>query len=432
MGILGILLSIPLIIIMAYRGWGMIPASLVSSIVVVIFSKGDIWVSLSQDYAGGLTYFAGAYFFIFILGSLFGQVMGDTGSATSISYKILKIFGKKRAVLIVTLATAILTYGGINLFIVIFTVYPIAKILFKSANLPKRLIAACIALGGATFTMTALPASPSIQNIIPTQVLGTTTSAAPLIGVIAAILLFGGGYLYLQNQANKIIAGKNECNETAVTDLAFDTEDNSLPDWKIALIPIVMVIGIIIILKNRFEPMYGVSIALTIGIVSAFIMNLKQLKNPLTTLNTGTGNSIMPLINTSCVVAFGFVVRGVPAFQSFVEYALSLDFHPYISAAIAVNIISGIVGSASGGLTIFMKTMGQHYVDIGVNPEILHRITALASGGLDSLPHSGAIITVFSVMGLTHKEAYKDVGFVTVIIPIIVTAIIIGISIMVY
>lgn len=421
LGVIGVLIAIALVIYLAYKGWGIIPASLLCALIVVLTNNGDIWKSLSVDYANGFTYFAGTYFLIFVLGAFFGQVMGESGSASAISYKLLEVFGESKAIVVVTLATTILTYGGVNLFIVIFTVYPLALILFQAANLPKRLIVACIGCGGATLSMTALPGSPAIQNLIPAQVLGTTATAAPLMGIVASILLLGGGIWYMEWQGKKALAAgegfvpgpRDNMEKLSLID------KSKLPDWKLAFLPVVVVIGLIFFLKNRVDAIYGVNIALIVGILLTYAMHWKRIANPVKVMNDGCGNSIMALINTAAIVGFGFVVQNVGAFQSFVKFALGLPFHPLASAAVAVNVLAGITGSASGGLTIFMKTMGPAYLEMGVNPEALHRIAAIASGGLDSLPHSGAVITVLMVMGLTHKEGYKDLAAVTVVIPII-------------
>jgi H+/gluconate symporter-like permease len=392
-----------------------------------VTNGGNIAQALSVNYADGFKYFAGSFFLIFVLGSLFGKVMGDSGSASSFSYRLIDVFGAQKAVLVVILSTAVLTYGGVNLFIVIFTVYPISLILFKAADLPKRLIVASIALGAATFTMRDRPGSAAIQNLIPAQVLGTPPTAAPLIGITATLIMFILGYLYIMGQAKKA----RETGEKFVPGPRDDmdkltlTDASKLPDWKLACLPMVVVIGLIFGLKNVLDPMSVVSIALVSGILLCYIFNWSRLESPLCTLNEGSANSVMALINTAAIVGFGFVVQNVVAFQSFIKFALGLSetFNPLVSAAIAVNVVAGITGSASGGLTIFMKTMGAEYINMGVNPEVLHRITSIASGGLDSLPHSGAVITILMVMGMTHKEGYKDLGVITVFIPIVALAV---------
>lgn len=423
-----------LVILMAYRGWGIIPASLICSVIVAATNSVDIGQSLGVNYAAGFTFFAGTFFLIFVLGSMFGAAMSDSGSASAISRKLINVFGSSRAILVVILATAILTYGGVNLFIVIFTVYPIALILFQAENLPKRLIVASIALGAGTFTMTAVPGSPAIQNLIPAQVLGTTPTAAPLLGMVATVIMFSLGYAYISTQAKKareqgeaFVPGPRDNMEKLTL-----ADASKLPDWKVAILPIVVVIGLIIGLKGVMDPMATVGIALASGIMLTFAMNWKRYEKPLKTVNDGSTNSVVPLINTAAIVGFGFVVQNVPAFQSFVQFAMGLSdrFNPLVSAAVAVNIVAGITGSASGGLTIFMKTMGPEYIKMGVNPEVLHRISSIASGGLDSLPHSGAVITLLMVMGLTHKEGYKDIGVVTLLIPLLALAVCVALGVM--
>lgn len=434
LGIIGIFTAIALLIFLAYKGWNIIVASLICSLIVVLTSYGDIFKAISTDYANGFKYFAGTYFVIFVLGALFGQVMGDSGSATAVSRKLLGVFGESRAILVTTLATAVLTYGGVSVFIVIFTVYPLALILFKSANLPKRLIAASVGIGAATFTMTALPGSPSIQNLIPAQVLGTTATAAPFIGILCSGILLFGGLWYLNGQAKKALANnegfvpgpRDNMEKLSLSD------SGSLPNWIVALLPLLVVIGLIIGLRGKLDALFTVVIALTVGIVLTYILNWKRITNPLKTMNDGCMNSVGALINTSAIVAFGFVVQGVPAFQSFIQFALGLSFDPLISTAIGVNIVAGITGSASGGLTIFMQTLGPALLEKGANPEVLHRVASIASGGLDSLPHSGAVITLLTFMGLSHKEAYKDLGVVTVIVPLIAVVVAVAIGIILF
>jgi H+/gluconate symporter-like permease len=431
LGVIGVLASIALVIYLAFKGWSIIPASLLCSFVVVLTNNAEIWPSISGSYADGFKYFIGAFFLIFFFGSLFGKAIGDSGSANSISYKLLSVFGAKKALLVIILSTATLTYGGVNVFVVVFTIYPIAAVLFKEADLPKRLIAAAIVLGAGTFSMTALPGTPTIQNLIPAQVIGTPATAAPVLGIVASVIMFTLGFWYLSWQSR--VAERN--GEHFVPGPNDDMDKMSLsdpsryPDWKLAFLPLVCVIGLIVILK-KLDPIYAVTIALAAGTLLTNILFWKRIESPLKTLNEGVSQSVIPLLNTAAIVGFGFVVKNVVAFQSFSDFAISLPFPPLASAACAVNIMAGITGSASGGLTIFMKTMGPEYMEMGIAPDVLHRICSVASGGLDSLPHSGAVITILMVVGVTHKEGYRDLGVVSVVFPIVATVAIILLAMM--
>jgi H+/gluconate symporter-like permease len=431
LGVVGVLASIALLIYLAFKGWGIIPASLLCSLVVILTNSAEIWPSISGSYADGFKYFIGAFFLVFFFGALFGKVMGDSGSANAVSYKLLSVFGAKRVLLVIILATATLTYGGVSVFVVIFTIYPVAAALFKEADLPKRLIVGAIALGAGTFSMTALPGTPAIQNLIPAQVMGTPPTAAPILGVVASLIMFALGFWYLswqskvakQNEEHFVPGPNDDMKKMSLVD------PGRLPDWRLAFLPLVCVIGLIVTLKG-LDPLYAVTIALAAGALLTAILFRKRLENPLKTLNEGISQSVMALLNTAAVVGFGFVVKGVPAFASFVSFAESLPFPPLVSAACAVNIMAGITGSASGGLTIFMKTMAPHYMELGLAPDVLHRICSVASGGLDSLPHSGAVITLLMVMGVTHREGYKDIGVVTVVFPIVALVAIVLLALM--
>ena len=240
-GVIGVLASIALLIYLAFRGWGIIPASLVCSFVVVLTNGAEIWSSLSGSYAEGFKYFIGAFFLIFFFGSLFGKAMGDSGCANSISYALLRAFGAKRALLVIILSTAVLTYGGVNVFVVVFTIYPIAAVLFKEADLPKRLIVGALALGAGTFSMTALPGTPAIQNLIPAQVIGTTPTAAPVLGIVASLIMFTLGFWYLSWQSG-VAVRRDEHFVPGPTDdvktMALD-DPNLLPDWRLAFLRII-------------------------------------------------------------------------------------------------------------------------------------------------------------------------------------------------
>jgi H+/gluconate symporter-like permease len=431
LGVVGVLAAIALVIFLAFKGWNIIAASLLCSLVVILTNNAEIWPSISGSYAEGFTYFIGAFFLIFFFGSLFGKAMGDSGSANAISHKLLSVFGARRALLVIILSTATLTYGGVSVFVVVFTIYPIAAVLFKEADLPKRLIVGAIALGAGTFSMTALPGTPAIQNLIPAQVIGTLPTAAPVLGVVASIIMFSLGYWYLSWQSR--VAKRNE--EFFVPGPNDDmdrmslADPSALPDWRLALLPLVCVIGLILTLK-KLDPIYAVTIALAAGTALTMILCWNRIADPVKTLNEGISQSLLALLNTAAIVGFGFVVKNVAAFKSFVDFAVSLPFPPLVSAACAVNLMAGITGSASGGLTIFMKTMGPEYMKMGIAPDVLHRICSVASGGLDSLPHSGAVITLLLVMGVTHKEGYKDLGVVTVAFPLVATVVIILLALM--
>lgn len=422
--VIGLLLAMTLLVILAFKNWGMIPASLAASIIIIITNRMDVWQAFSVSYATALENFVGTYLLMFFLGAAFGNIMGESGAAKSISLKLVDVLGADKAILIVVLSAALLSYGGISLFVCVFAIYPIGVVLFKKADISKELFPACMLFGCATFTMVAVPGTPAISNIIPTNYFGTNAYAAPVLGIVASILMFIMGYCYLLWTNRRLHArgigftpGAND--DVEVLDMKDDT---ALPDWRLSFIPLIVVIALIFSLKS-LVPMFAVVIALTAGVLSALVLFWKYLKKPLEVINQSAGSSIVSILNTAAIVGFGGVVQGSAGFEKIVDFALNLSMSPLVSASIAVNIVAGITASSSGGLTVFMDALGAKYLQMaqaaGISPQVLHRICSIASSGLDSLPHSGATVTCIISSGLTHKQAYKYVFVTNCVVPIL-------------
>lgn len=432
-GVLGLLLSLVVLMVFVFRGFHVIPVSLIASLIAIVANNANIWDVLSQNYAVSMQSFVGNYLIMFFLGTLVGEVLSKSGAARQIAIKLAQVFGAKRAILIVVLASAILSYGGVAVFVIVFSIYPIALFLFKEADIPKRLIPGSIMLGAGTFTMTTLPGTPALTNIIPTKYLGTTATAAPIMGIICAIVMFSVGYAILiayekrvKAKGERFIPGPND----VVAELN-EEEIKQLPSFILSIMPIVVIIGIIIgerLMKIGLPSVFTVIIALFAGAMVGYAIFWKKIEQKKEALNTSGRGSVGALLNTAAVVGFGGTIRAVPAFQSFVQFALNLQFAPIISAALAVNVIAGITGSSSAGITIFMESMAQNYLDLGVQPEILHRVTAIAAGVLDSLPHAGPNVTFLAVTGLTYREGYPAMFLMTCIVPLagLITALILA------
>ena len=434
-GIIGFIISLIFIVYTVYKGWHILPVSIIAGIFVAFTNNTNILNAISKDYASGLSGYIASYFLIFMLGSFFGETMSITGAAKAISYKLMDIMGVKRAPLALVMATLLLTYGGVNSFIVVFTLYPIAVVLFNEAKLPRRILTCCIFLGLATITQTCFPGTPAIQNLIPATFFNTPTTAAPLMGIVCSLIFMIFGMAYINFQI-KVAAKNGEIFVPIPADniLNISKEEiiKTLPNWKISSLPIIAVIVLILSLSKILPSLYAVSIGLTAGIILTYLLNWKRIENPVATMAKGCASSIMPLMNTAAIVGYGSVVKAAPAFQQLVAFAMNLDFNTYITGALGVNIIAGITGSSSGGLTIFLENMGDFLIKKGANPEALHRVLSISSGGLDTLPHNGAVITILTVLGTNHKESYKDVCVVCVILPIFVTIIAILMAITMY
>ncbi|MFD1362457.1 GntP family permease [Lentibacillus salinarum] len=431
-GLIGLIVSLGLLIYLTMKGINIIIAAIICSILVAITGGLNLQTALMDDYMNGFTDYFASWFLVFLLGAIFGKFMQDTKSAESIAQWIKDTLGTKRAVFAVVAAAAIMTYGGVSLFVVGFAVYPIAVSLFRAANLPHRFIPAALVFGSISFTMTA-PGSPEIQNIIPTEHFGTTPTAGGFIGVISALIIMVSGGLWLGRMVKKASQNGEEFSlpytpsdtETAAAleERSNDdvTANKTLPNVIVSFIPLVMVIVLLNILSQFINPTAALLLALTIGIFLACTTMSGFLKKFWEPMATGTQNALVALANTCAVVGFGSVAAQVSAFESMVDSLVSMPGPPLLGLAIGVTLVCGITGSASGGLGIALPILAPIYLSQGVDPGSMHRVSALGSGGIDSLPHNGYVVTTVRVIcGESHKRAYKPILFVSVIVPTIV------------
>lgn len=478
MDVLGIILSLVLLMYLAYKGVSvLILAPVLALFAVLVSGDGGLLPTYTEVFMVSLANYVKQYFPIFLLGAIFGKIMDKSGAAQAIAHTVSEKLGKDKAILAVVLSCAVLTYGGVSLFVVAFAVYPIAVSLFREAQIPKRFIPASIALGSFTFTMSALPGTPQIQNAIPMPFFNTDAYAAPIIGIVGSAIMLFGGLFWLTYRSKKAMAkgeGYGNHNEN------FSKLDQSkLPSFITSIIPIILVLVVNYILSNYYFPnidpasiakfdldiskvagTWSLILSLILASIVAIILNLKNftllnnqndaelaisagdgaisvpkekvsiaksIENVKECINEGATSSLLAVINTASEVGYGNVISSLAAFGIIKAGLMGISSNPLISEAVSVSALAGITGSASGGLSIALGALGETYLQsalsMGINPEVLHRIAAMACGGLDTLPHNGAVITLLAVTGLTHKDSYIDIGMCTVIIPTIAVAV---------
>ena len=455
LGVLGIILSLGLLMFLAYRGINVLVLAPVMALLAVLIG-GDAHLLLptyTQVFMKELGGYLLRFFPLFMLVAIFGKLMDDSVSAKSIAHWIVTKVGKEHAILAIVLSCGILTYGGVSLFVVAFAVYPIGAALFREIGMPKRFIPGAIALGSFTFTMTAFPGTPAIQNAIPAPFFGTNTFAAPGLGTIGGLIMMILGTLWLHTRAKRAMAAGEgygqHTNEGLVTDDATHG-----PSFLVALLPILLVIGlnalfVYVVFPNMdasylADPKYGATklsavaglwsiiVALVIAILFIVVVHWNRWKNVIESLNAGTMGSLLPIFNTASEVGYGNVIASLPAFLVVKNAVLGISENPLVSEAVAVNVLAGITGSASGGMSIALSTLGAKYLELataaGINPELLHRVAVMSSGCFDSLPHNGAVITLLGICRLTHRQSYFDIFMVSVVIPLsaLVTVITLG------
>lgn len=416
---LGIFIGLALLMFLAYRGYSIIWVAPITAGVVALTGGLPLLEAYRETYMAGFVGFTKSWFPVFMLGAIFGHLMDYTGAARSIAEWLTKVFGAKRAILGVIVGCAVLTYGGISLFVVVFAMYPLAVALFREANISRKLIPGAIALGSFTFTMTAIPGTPQIQNLIPMDYYNTTPTAAPVMGIVAAAFMFGLGYAYLVWREKKLKANGEVFTEPKTKKDEKEVAYTKLPHPLIAILPLLTVI----LTLNLEELQWDIVVALLAGIILSMLTNIKLYKGFTTTISSGATGSITAIINTSAAVGFGAVVRAVPGFTKLTDFVLGIKGSPLISEAVAVNILAGATGSASGGMGIALAALGDKYYQIaletGISPEAFHRVASLASGGLDTLPHNGAVLTLLAITGMTHKESYIDIFVTSLLLPLL-------------
>ncbi|QDP00562.1 GntP family permease [Thalassotalea sp. PS06] len=429
LSMLGLVGGLVLLIVLTMRGMNLFISAPLCALIVAVSNQMAILTGdeyFVATYMSGFTSFIASWFFMFLLGSLFGKFMEDTGAADSVARWIVDRLGMKKAVFAVVAACAILTYGGVNLFVVAFSVYPMALSLFKDANLPRRFIPAALAFGSVTFTMTSA-GSPEIQNWIPIKYLGTSPYAGWEVSLVVAVFMAMFGYWWLKKMIAKAVANGEQF-EGRDDDPHIPERD--YPHPITGLLPLIVVLA----LSFSFHDIFGhnaLILALGGGVLSIMLINGRHFHNISNAVTEGTTGALIAIGNTAAVVGFGAVAKSTAAFGMAVDVMTQIPGNELIGAAVAVSVIAGLTGSASGGQAIALPLIAPHYIDQGVNPEELHRVVAISSGALDTLPHNGYVVTTIrAICKETHASAYWSMFAMTGVVPLIGLALAIGLFIL--
>ncbi|MDN5899027.1 MAG: GntP family permease [Brachybacterium sp.] len=512
LGIIGIILSLALLITLAYRGVPVIIAAPLCAALALLLSGAPILASYTEVFMPAMAGYIGSYFPVFLLGATFGVLMTVTGFAESIARTVSGAIGVRGAMAATVITSALMTYGGISLFVVAFVMFPLARELFRVADIPKRLIPATIALGIFTFTMTALPGTPQIQNIIPGQFFGTSTYAAPGLGLIGTVLIFGLGLTWLEYRRKTLIAsgehfesperprgggarsGRGSASAARVgilqralgrggsgtgsststdaetspatprgTAVATDSPDSGPADeagsagamtatatftptnrW-VPFLPLLVVFvvnfGCTLVIFPAMEwgylseekyggidldtraGIWAVILALLAAVLTVVALHPSRFGELRSSFVEGVKGSMLPIFSTASEVGYGAVIASVAGFTVIRDAVFGMGGNALVTSVVSTSVTAAITGSSSGGMTIALNAFGEQLrtmaIDQGVSLEAMHRLTAIAAGGLDTLPHSGAVVTLLLVCGMTHRQSYKDLAMVTIVAPVI-------------
>ncbi|MDG4597137.1 MAG: SLC13 family permease [Candidatus Contendobacter sp.] len=464
MGLLGILLGLGVLIWLSFRGWSILVLAPAAALIAALAAGEPLLAHWTQTFMISASGFLAQFFPLFLLGAVFGKLMDDSGSVSTIARFMTERLGPRRAMLAVVLAGALVTYGGVSLFVAFFVIGPMAQALFRAADIPNRLMPAAIALGTSTFTMSALPGTPAIQNAIPMPFFGTTPFAAPGLGITAAVIMLGFGLWWLaraeavarrkgEGYGDALVAPDTAAEDTlvrerATTAGAFDPPEvhrghhsESGPPILVAILPLIVVILVNLVMSLWVLPrldtsflaearwggiplssvsgVWSVIVALISAILVLVAFNQRRLPALRDTVDAGANASALPVLSVASLVGFGAVVAAVPAFEIVRDWVLSIEGGPLVSLALSTNILSALTGSASGGMTIALDALGATYLqmatELGIDPALLHRVAVISAGTLDSLPHNGAVVTLLAVCGSTHQKSYFDIVMVGIV-----------------
>ena len=440
-----VLAALAFLMFAAYRGYSVILfAPLAALGAVLLTDPSAVAPVFSGIFMEKMVGFVKLYFPVFMLGAVFGKVIELSGFSESIVAAAIRYIGRSRANAVIVAVCALLTYGGVSLFVVVFAVYPFAAELYRQSNIPKRLMPGAIALGAFSFTMDSLPGTPQIQNIIPTTFFKTTSWAAPGLGLAGSLFIIVVGLSYLEWR-RRSAAARGEGYGTNLLNEPQRVEGGMLPPPLLAILPLV-VVGVSNFWLTRMIPLwYGqsnsvslpglpkpvetkiasvtaiwaVEGALLLGIVIVLVTAFGAVKARFAEgTKSAVGGALLASMNTASEYGFGGVIAALPGFLV-VSDALRSIPNPLVNAAVSVSTLAGITGSASGGMSIALAAMSDVFIQgaqaAQIPLEVLHRVVSMASGGMDTLPHNGAVITLLAVTGLTHRESYRDIFAITVI-----------------
>ena len=413
--LIGILLALALIIFGAMKSINLIIVAPIAAMLVAFTGGMNPLEGYALNYMKGFGQFIMAYFPVFLGGALLGKVLEISGLADAVGQGIVKKFGQKNIVTAIGLATAVMVIAGVNTFVIIFTMYPMAVAFFRPAGIPKKLIPACVL--GPSVVAQMLPGTTQMQNIIPAEKLGVTAMSAPITGFFVFFVLMVLCFWYLNREAKKCIANGDpfDSKEDPNKPIAAKMDTGLLPNPWITILPV----GTVIVLLNVLHVPAFASLFAGCLVVFLILVCLRRTKGVVAAVSVACENS-KSIITTAAVVGFGAIVSAVPGFQVFVEFLSKVSFgNPLIYAFIAVCILTAVTGSSSGGMTIALDTIGPKLLAMGGNPQSIARVIAITSLGLDSLPHNSAIVLTLNYCGVSHKEGYKYLFVTTVLLPLL-------------
>lgn len=422
LGAIGMLLGIAVLIVLCVRGFNVLLSSLVASVVVIIFNVLPFWDSILTTYFTGMSSFIGTYLLFFCTAAAYGEIMKVTGAAEVIANALFKLVGPKYTAFATILVSWVLAYAGINAFITVFVVYPIAMPMFKKANITKNLMPALFGYGSVILNV-CTPGANSGLLLALSSAMNVSLLSGPLMCMAALFIALVFGFFYSTMRARSL-AAKGEVFEASDSDrqLELARAEKTLPPLWSALLPVVvMVVVRVSLIQIGWAGLPASATSILVATALLIVLQRNSLQGiTVQSYTNGFFSAMDALLMNAGVMGFAAIINACAAFVLFNNMAMWLceNLNPYISSIISVNIFSGITGASMSGSTIFANLMADTYLSYGVRPEALYRIVSIASMGLDTLPHCPTFLASAAFCGVTAAKSYKHVFWCTVFAPI--------------
>lgn len=417
-----VVLAVALFIILCFKGMHTGIAALICTVVAALGSTNDFYTSVFDVFPSGVASLVQLMFFVFTMSGLLGFLMQETGCSMAVGNKMIKLLGKDRAWLAITVTAVILMLAGVGTFI--FVVVVVAAPLMQAANLPRK-VGMIAAQGIAPAINFCMPVA-NVPGSLPNMFLGTSIYSAPVLSIAIGcigIVLFIVYQIRLVSNARK--TGEGYDGEA----VELDIKEDELPSFVSSIIPLIAVVVASIVYANitYMNDTYMswssqlVALAQLTGVVVLIILHFNRCKKIgfIRIFSEGCTGMWGFLILAGCVYGFGQVVTTCAAVQPIQDAVLTMSVNPYVSAMISVAVIAALTTDGISAMMIWLPMFGQTYVDMGVNPGALRRLLLCTTQTFDSLPHAQSIANTLGVFGLTHKQAYKDLFVTTVVFPTI-------------
>lgn len=423
-GVIGIIVALVIFVIASMKGWNVLITSLIAAAIIIVTNGMDLasaMVGSEKSYVTGLAGFVQKNLLIFMGGAIVGEFMDKSGAAKSIANAIMGVAGKKGPYFIllgIALVGAILTYAGVSMFVAMFALIPLARPMFKEANIPWHLFCAAWSLGACSFTMAMIPGVPAVAWINAANGCGVSLTAAPVMGIVGSIIAIVVSCLYIKFALKRAEAKGETYAQTAGVEeeAAADVEDRKLPNLGLSLLPLVALIAIIIIGSAM-----GVANIVYVGMVAAIVLsiicfwvNLGSVTAVRDALGNGAKNALGPALFTSAAVGVGTVAAASVGFTVIYEAIFNMPGGSYVSAATMAAALGGIMGSGSGAVGIIAGNFLEPYLATGVDPAAMAKIIATAATIGGALPNSGAMFGMMAAMGLNHGNSYKHIAAISI------------------